>query len=1022
MQTVRSPGTSSSTRLAAAALTALIAACGGGGGLAPSPGFMLSATNLATSESGTTASFQVALATPPASTVLVTVTTADTTEGLVRVPGSTFPSTWGQVQFTPTDWASPRTITIVPQDDAMADGNVTYSVTVAVGFTTDTSYLAVPPRVVSVTNGDDDTAGVTLGKTLLATSETGPTTDSFTVVLNSQPTATVTLPVTSTDPSEGLVRAGASSAAASVSLTFTSGNWNVPQTVTVVGQDDLVADGNQTYSVTVGPATGAAEYAALGTQSPSVTNADDDTAGVTVLPSATPIVTSENGTTGTFTVRLNSQPIADVVLPVSSGKPAEGLLSGDGQGPAASIALVFTAVDWNVARTVTLTGQDDLASPVLGDNVAYTVTVGPATGADPVYPGLAAIPVAALNTDNDVATFSIPQAGGAPLQTSESGTTATFAIQINKAPSSNVVLPVTVSDVTEGLVRGGSSPVIAASAVNVTFTPLDWQTPQTITVVGQPDIVVDGNQTYSISVGPPTGDAQYAVLPAQAISITNADVNTASYTVSTTAISHTEGGTPATFTVRLNTQPLAPVTVPVASGDPAEGLVAGGDSAGAFVPSLNLTFDSASWSTPQTVSAKGVVDHVIDGTRTYAITVGPTASNDPPYGGLGAKTVSVTSYDADVAGFTVTPTSGLATSEAGGTATFSVVLATIPTGTVNVPVSVSAPGEVLVSAGGGAPVASISLAFTASNWNVPQVVTAHGVDDAYLDGARDFVVAVGPTNSGDAHYSGLAARAVTGTNADDEVGVSEGATGGGVKLVTVPYAGTVGTTYSYYRVTGLTPGNWAVGLSGVTADVALDVYSNANFNGSALLCSSNAAGRNAAESCIATLASGADLYVRVSGTATALGAAFVLDVRRSQVYASADVPKAISATSPSTVTSTLTATGATTAIAKVIVRLGVTHTYDGDLTITLVHAATGTRVTLVQNRGGSLNDFTNTVFDDAAAVPISSGSPPFTGTFRPEQPLSALAGLDANGTWTLEVVDSYSGDGGSLNAWSIEVY
>src|SRR5438046_383594 len=74
----------------------------------------------------------------------------------------------------------------------------------------------------------------------------------------------------------------------------------------------------------------------------------------------------------------------------------------------------------------------------------------------------------------------------------------------------------------------------------------------------------------------------------------------------------------------------------------------------------------------------------------------------------------------DVAGITVTPTAGLLTSEAGGTATFSVVLNSQPTADVVIPVVSSNAGE-------GA-VAPASLTFTAANWNSPQAVTVTGVD------------------------------------------------------------------------------------------------------------------------------------------------------------------------------------------------------------------------------------------------------------------------------------------------------
>ena len=74
----------------------------------------------------------------------------------------------------------------------------------------------------------------------------------------------------------------------------------------------------------------------------------------------------------------------------------------------------------------------------------------------------------------------------------------------------------------------------------------------------------------------------------------------------------------------------------------------------------------------------------------------------------------------------MTPTSGLTTTEAGGTATFTVVLNTQPTADVTIALSSSDTTE--------GTVAPASLIFTTANWNVAQTVTVTGVDDAVDDG------------------------------------------------------------------------------------------------------------------------------------------------------------------------------------------------------------------------------------------------------------------------------------------------
>jgi subtilisin-like proprotein convertase family protein len=101
------------------------------------------------------------------------------------------------------------------------------------------------------------------------------------------------------------------------------------------------------------------------------------------------------------------------------------------------------------------------------------------------------------------------------------------------------------------------------------------------------------------------------------------------------------------------------------------------------------------------------------------------------------------------------------------------------------------------------------------------------------------------------------------------------------------------------------------------------------------------------------------------------------------------------------------------------VRINLTHTYDGDLAISLLSPA-GTQVSLSNRLGGSGQNFTNTVFDDEASTAISAGSAPFTGSFRPSSTLNAVDGQGLSGNWRLRVEDLANIDSGSLISWSVE--
>ncbi len=122
-----------------------------------------------------------------------------------------------------------------------------------------------------------------------------------------------------------------------------------------------------------------------------------------------------------------------------------------------------------------------------------------------------------------------------------------------------------------------------------------------------------------------------------------------------------------------------------------------------------------------------------------------------------------------------------------------------------------------------------------------------------------------------------------------------------------------------------------------------------------------------------------------------------------------------------TSTSSTIVTGGPTSVADVTVTLNITHTWDGDLRIALT-SPSGRSVLLVNRRGSGGENFTSTVLDDTAETRIASGTAPFTGTFLPEEPLSAFAGEDANGTWTLEVSDMMGSDVGSLDGWTLTLW
>lgn len=335
------------------------------------------------------------------------------------------------------------------------------------------------------------------------------------------------------------------------------------------------------------------------------------------------------------------------------------------------------------------------------------------------------------------------------LVTTEAGGSATFTVVLDTQPNADVSIALSSSDTTEGTVAPAS----------LTFTLANWNVAQTVTVTGVDDTIADGDVAYTIvTAAAASADANYDGLDPADVSVTNTDDDIAGITVSpTSGLVTTEGmgptGTPGVdqFSVVLNSQPTGDVTIGLSSSDTTEGNVS----------PASLTFTPANWNTAQHVNVLSVDDSVVDGDIAYTIITAPAVSADPAYDGLNPADVSVTNMDNDVAGITVTPTSGLVTTEAGGSDTFTVVLANQPSADVTIALSSSDTTEGTVS--------PVSLTFTAGNWNTGQTVTVTGVDDTDVDGDIAYTIITAPAVSADANYNGFDPADVSVTNIDNDV-------------------------------------------------------------------------------------------------------------------------------------------------------------------------------------------------------------------------------------------------------------
>ncbi len=435
--------------------------------------------------------------------------------------------------------------------------------------------------------------------------------DSFTVVLDVVPSSNVVLDLSSVDIGEATVD--------KTSLTFTAADWNVPQIVTVTGVDDDVVDGIQTSTVTISVDTVSSDalYGGVANQTVSVTTTDDDVAGITV--SKLSLNVSESGVTDTFTVVLDAEASTDVFLDIASDDTSESTVDLS--------SLMFTAANWNVPQTVTVTGVDD---DVVDGSQTSTVTISVDIGSsDVLYGGVVNQTVSVTTTDDDETGFTVSKSNAT---VSETGGTDTFTVVLNAEASTDVVLDISSNDTGEATVNPAS----------LTFTATDWDTPQTVTVTGVDDDAVDGSQTSTVLIGVNDflSDDTYDSVVDQTVSVTTTDEDIAGFTISKSSLTVSEAGGTDDFTVVLDAEPSSDVVLDIVSDDIGE----------VTVDQVSLTFTSANWNATQTVIAMGADDNLIDGIQTSTVTISVNdAYSDDVFDALSDKILSVETTDDEVA-------------------------------------------------------------------------------------------------------------------------------------------------------------------------------------------------------------------------------------------------------------------------------------------------------------------------------------------------------------------------------------
>lgn len=667
-----------------------------------------------------TDAFSVMLSSPPMTGSTVDVTLA-VMNGEVTLSSSA-------LSFNASNWSTPQTVNVTAVDDSDPEDAGTGNDLIVLNTTsTAASWHALPvaPLPIQVMDNDDSfgvivtqSGGTTdVGET---NNTSGAGTDSYTLVLTKAPTANVSITCTSNGQlALNTTNGGTTFATTNVTRTFSTTNWSTPQTVVVRGNNDTTNENNQTGTITHTLTTAGGYSNVLPIQQIVASIADDDNSIIVSHAGSETRVSEDGAVTDTITVRLRSNPNAEV-----------SVVLGSAQLKCTPSTLIFHptggALPWSVDQVVTVTALDDGLNEGLhtGSITAYSNSVG--TNFNGSNGGVA-LPVSII--DNDDARLLITQSNGETVVT-EGGNTDSYTIALTRPP-----FPGTT--VTASLTGHSNSVITLMPPGPFTFDETNWNTAVPVQVIavndGSAETRGSTNITHNLSSADPVYNKVHSPLVTvfvddnePALTVVQSNIFTQVREGGTTGT----GGTPSaqdTFTVVLPRAPAAGTTVVVKLNFGSQITV---------VPStLNFTSSTSgagAYNAAQTVTVTAVDDTAAESTiHTTPIAFG-IVSTDSYYNGAAAPPVMVQVTDNDSAGLSLVESSGTtAVTEGTGNDSYTVALTKVPTGNVNV--LVNGGGQALVNKTGTSAAATVTLNFTPANWNTAQTVTVTALNDTVAE-------------------------------------------------------------------------------------------------------------------------------------------------------------------------------------------------------------------------------------------------------------------------------------------------
>ena len=609
---------------------------------------------------GESKTYQVKLQAAPSHNVTVTISKAGSGDITVN------PNT---LTFTPTEWtAKSVTVSTIQDADGLSDwARISHATS-----SSDPAYNDLPLDPV-VAGTMDDEAGISVSVDRLVLPEGFPTGESYRVRLNTQPTHNVTVTVGKTGDS--VIKFSPDTPTRT--LTFSTTDWDTPQTVTLTTDEDNDNGVTEQATLTHTAVSVDPSYNNL-TGDTIIAYQDDNDANIYIrcvkrsphmaqLPTAPctgsgkTIDVDEEGQ-NVYTVALKSAPIQPVTVRITILNPTSekdaGITTADPSFGITTSKLTFNSANWNAAQRVTVRADKDddgydgeiaLYHRLSSEDPSYDIR----TGDD--------LTIFAEEQDNDPRALIYNGTPWSPTGEPPNVINPPRTVTVNEGDTVSYTIGITANPLTPFTLTATprGTGVVDIISINdeagkttqeLTFTKENWKVPQTITVTAlqDPNAV---NDTVTIEHEILTSDSEnktgYAPTtlkrgnPAKppTLTVNTVDDDTAGVQVSTSKLSVPENGD-ATYQMRLTRQPTGEVIITITPNGDSDITV---DDTDSDTPGIQntLKFSTTNWNTWQTVTVSADNDTDLkSGTATlsHAITTGDS----------GAYTMSLTIPDVAV--------------------------------------------------------------------------------------------------------------------------------------------------------------------------------------------------------------------------------------------------------------------------------------------------------------------------------------------------------------------------------------